>query len=202
VNLFSAIARWNQRLRRLRIGRVRINWILLGFLAFGLYAALYNTIVRARQDPEPRLVPLAEIFSAKGATTDHVEVTGLLFPQTHLVYPAIREDRLSPIQYTYVAMIEDDAKRVLLVRFRGDFGRGEPRHATVSGLLVTPDATLRRYLKAKGWKIGGLPIEQRYFLFAGSRPVPVWLFVVVAAILALILGPLLVAEYRCLKVRE
>jgi hypothetical protein len=202
VNPFSALASFNNWLRRYRIGPVRANWILLGLLAFGLLFAAYNAVLRARQDPEPHLTKLSEIFSVNGTSNDHVEVTGLLFPKTHLVYPALRDNIRSTVQYTYVAMIEDDPKRVLLVRFRGDFGQGEPRHATVSGLLVVPDTTLRRYLKAKGWKIGGLPIEDRYYLLAGSRPIPVWLFVVVTAILALILGPLLVSEYRCLKVRE
>ena len=199
MNPFSAISTGNTRLREFRIWRIRANWILLGSLTLGLFSALYLMIGSARQDSEPQATSLSQIFSEKGATNDHVEVNGLLFPQTHLVYPAIRPDARSPVQYTYVAMVEDQPKRVLLVRFRGDFGQGEPRHATVAGLLVPPDATLYRYLKAKGWKIGGLAIEERYYLFAGSRPVPTWLFVTISVILALVLVPMAIAEYRCLR---
>ena len=202
MNPFSALLTFNHWLRGYRIGPVRANWILIGLLLFGLFCGAYNAVIRGRENSEPRLTSLFEIFAAKQVTNDHVEITGLLFPKTHLVYPALKDNFRTAVQYTYVAMIEDNPKRVLLVRFRGDFNQGEPRHATVSGLLVPLDTTLRRYLKSKGWKIGGLPIEDRYYLLAGSRPIPVWLFIAITAILAVLVGPLLVSEYRCLKVRE
>ena len=134
------------------------------------------TIESLQSGPEPEPVPLSRIFSGKPMRNRYVEVEAFLLPETRLRYPPLSRGINRPVEFAYVAMMESNAANVLLVRFHGDLGHGEPRRGTVSGMLQAPDNTLVRDLDAKRWQLKGVPIERRYVLVANMTPKPIWLF--------------------------
>lgn len=166
-----------------RLHAIRILPFVRGDLIVTILAAMIAAVAGSgwlealRSSRDPQTIPLSRIFAGEPISNPHVETTGLLFPEAHLEYPHERVRGARPVEFSYVAMI-DDAKpdRVLLVRFSGDLGHGAPRHATLSGLLEPPDAPLARQLRSIGGRLGGLPVEDRYVLVAGMRPKPAWLF--------------------------
>lgn len=196
---FNAI---NLSLRKRRIAMVPVNWIAATVLLMALAASGFSAVETSRQAQEPQAISLSRVFAAPLLINRHVELTGLFFPETHLTYPARVEGKYRPVEYTYVAMTEDDVTRVLLVRFEGDFGHGVPRHATIQGLLVQPDSKLRGFLNSRGGKLAGLPIEPRYYLLPGARPAPLWLFPLISGLLGVVLVLMIVSEFRYLRSRS
>jgi hypothetical protein len=130
--------------------------------------------LQSGHDPEP--VPLSRIFSPEPMRNRYVEVEAYLLPETRLRYPPVSRGITRPVEFAYVAMLDVNRAHVLLVRFHGDLGHGQPRRVTVSGMLQAPDSALVRDLNAKRWQLGGVPIEQRYVLVANMTPKPTWLF--------------------------
>jgi hypothetical protein len=183
----------------------------------GLSGLATNESLQSGREPQP--VSLARIFSAEPMKNPYVEVRALLFPETRLAYPPPYKGMERPVEFAYVAMIDDgetedsdptlpskpesarkDAEigppKVLLARFSGDLGHGKPRHVTVSGMLQGPDSLLSKMLEKKRWRLASVPIEQRYVLVAGMTPKPTWLFAPVCAISGCVALALVAAMFR------
>ncbi|MEJ7638428.1 MAG: hypothetical protein WKF75_10760 [Singulisphaera sp.] len=121
----------------------------------------------AAQRRRTRSVALADVFAA-AVTNRHVEVEGLLFPETRLRYPP-------PPRITTAGP----------VRLRGHDRQRRPPHAaravraiwgTASRAAFPPRACpgtrppARPPTRRRGWQIAGVPIERRYVLIAGMTP--------------------------------
>ncbi len=181
MNPFARIARLVLNIQR-KLHRTRV----LPFLRADLTAAILllgiafvsgeSTIESLQSGSDPEPVPLSRIFSREPMANRYVEVEAFLLPETRLRYPPVSRGASRPVEFAYVAMMETDRANVLLVRFHGDLGHGEPRRVTVSGMLQAPDNSLVRDLDAKRWELMGVPIERRYVLIANMIPKPTWLF--------------------------
>ena len=168
---------WQAALHRFRVlPLLHADAILMIFLFAVAVVAGQATAESLQSGREPEPVTLSRIFSPQPMKNRFVEVKSLLLPETRLRYPPTTRGLERPVQFAYVAMLDDDHANVLLARFQGDLGHGEPRHVTVSGMLQPPDSLLRRLLDPKRWHLMGVPIERRYVLVANMTPKPLWLF--------------------------
>jgi hypothetical protein len=150
-------------------------FLLLILLAAASLATLRDTL-RSTRKPEP--VSLARLLGPGPIANPHVETSGRLVPRVHLDEPAPGRTP-KPVTSSYLALIDAEApEKLLLVRYPGDLGHGEPRRVAVAGMLQPPDRALARRLDAANWTIAGLPVERRYILMAGLEPGSAWMFAV------------------------
>lgn len=189
----AAVARWGHVLRTTRLARlVPLSWLVI-VLALGLATVAAVEADRARRDSrDPRPTSLVRILADKPMDNRNVEVKGILLPDARIIPPSRRKGPPGAADFLYVAMLDEPVEvpkarrppRILLVRFPGDVGPGQPRQAVVSGLLRPPDSALARALDESGWRIAGLAVEPRYVLISGLAPRPAWLSGGVAAVAA------------------
>ncbi len=191
LRLARPIHTLNHRLHAIRIlPFVRANAIVVVLLAmFAVFSASVSWDA-IRSTTEPEATSLDRILAPTVVANPHVEVDGVVFPRSHVAYTLGANK--SPL-FVYVAMRHESSSRVLLVRFPGDLGHGEPRVLIVQGMLQPFDTQVARKLHADGWKVDGLPVERRYVLVAGARPFPLWLSASVATITTFFAIALLVA---------
>lgn len=181
MNPFAWMARivlgWQRKLHRTRVLPFLHADLIVLMLCVGIaFVAGQSTIESLQSGRDPSPVPLSRIFSREPMRNRYVEVAAYLLPETRLRYPPVSRGVNRPVEFAYVAMMETSPAHVLLVRFKGDLGHGEPRRVTVSGMLQAPDSALIHDLDAKRWQLKGIPIEQRYVLVANMTPKPTWLF--------------------------
>jgi len=185
LRLARPIQTLNRRLHAIRIlPFVRANAIvvvLLAMVAAFSWSVSWDAI---RSTTEPEATSLDRILAPTAVANPHVEVNGVVFPRSHVAY-TLGADK-TPL-FVYVAMRHEPSSRVLLVRYPGDLGHGEPRELIVQGMLQPFDTQVARKLGADGWKVDGMPVEPRYVLVAGARPFPLWLSAPIATLLAITL---------------
>ena len=176
-------------------GGLPISWIAIVVTATIAGIAVSETRDALVSDRDPRPTPLNTIFAADAPANRHVEVEGLLLPETRVISAPDRRGGPKATDFVYEAMIGEPPK-ILLVRFAGDTGPGFPRRATISGLLRPPEATLARRLDVANWSIQGVAVEKRYVLIPGLSPPLARLSGAVAFVFGSVALLLIVAEIR------
>lgn len=181
MNPFAWLARlvlgMQRKMHRTRVLPFLHADLIMAILLIGVaVVAGQSTIESLQSGHDPNPVSLSRIFSQEPMRNRYIEVEAFLLPETRLRYPPVSRGITRPVEFAYVAMMETNRANVLLVRFKGDLGHGQPRRVTVSGMLQSPDNALARDLDAKRWQLRGVPIERRYVLVAHMTPKPTWLF--------------------------
>ncbi len=188
IHPIRRVAAWNRFLRKVRVlGFLPANVIVIFLLGLVVLISGSEAFDSSRSDRKARPVSLERVFAKEPMINRHVEVTGMIFPEANITNRSMRKGIAGPVHSVHVAMLPEGGKQLLLIKFNGDLGHGEPRLVTVAGLLRPPESALSRSLDAWGGRLAGLPVERRYVLVAGMTPAPVWLHVGIASAAALLM---------------
>src|SRR5262245_1101158 len=189
--VLGAVAKMNARMWRYRINFMPINVLLIGGLAFGGFTTATNAIESLHNAKTPISVSVPQIHVAPRLAQNYVSVSGLDFPIALYEFGNKSDNgEMTTVDKSWTPLLDSVTGRVLLVQRQGKMSGGEPRQATVTGMLRELETDIRGRLAARHDTIQGLPVEyeSRYMLIAGEHPadsmssalISVLLFAVVA----------------------
>lgn len=160
----GALAKADARLARFRINFVPGNWIVLGFLAYGVYYFVAGAVDAVTNAPTPAAISLAQVDAAGAGTQRYVSVSGEIFPK--VIY---RHEDGSTTEWWSV-LADRESGSAILVKRSGNIGTAPAHGLSVTGMLRTLNSAARQRLTDDGAGMEGVRVNLQYELVADERP--------------------------------
>ena len=160
----GGLASLDSRLSRIRCNAVPSNWLLLGFLAYGVYVLVSGAVDAATNSPTPAAISLSQINSATAGTQHYVRISGEILPA--VIY---RFESNSTTEW-WSPLIDRDSEAAILVKRSGNIDMSPAHQLSVTGMLRALDASARQRLADNGDRAAGVRVDPRYELDADEHP--------------------------------
>jgi hypothetical protein len=168
--VLGIIAAIGNRLSRLSINFIKLNWVAMIGLGFLLTFAANETRYALANDRTPRAISVADALAHQDIDRNFVAVSGTLVA-TALFRETNSRHGVTTVKASYFPLIDRAAGRALLVKRKGDVAdRRGSEETTVSGMLMPIDGDLAAELRKTGGRVDDLPIDTEYVLEAGRAP--------------------------------
>lgn len=163
--LMGGVALVNQKLSRMRVNLVPLNWAAMIGLGILVSVALSEWHDATSNGAAPRPVSVASVLANSPTDKNCVAVQGLLVPDAG--FEAKKDGR---VEHTCVPMVDVKGRQAFLVERASAGIGGRLAQATVTGMLRPIDSKLRTKAQEDGGTIESVPLNLDTMLVEGRQP--------------------------------
>jgi hypothetical protein len=192
-HLLGAVAKINLALWRYRVNFVPMNVaLLIGLAAIGI--ASTNSVLDGMRNSEAPAPLTIDQVGANAVTQNYVTISGVAVPEAVYEYGKKGSDgNLKSVSKSWFPLVDPQNRRAVLVQHAGKLESGQPRQASITGMLRDIDASLRDNLARENFTIDGFAVDPRYMLVEGDDPGNPWLHVAIVALVIVLLAAAAIA---------
>lgn len=185
--LMGVVALVNQKLSRMRINLVPLNWVVMIGLGILVSVAVGEWHDASSNGAAPRPVSVASVLANSSTDKNYVAVQGILVPDE-----GFELKKNGAVEHTWVPMVDVKGRQAFLVERASAGLGGKPAQATVTGMLRPLDSKLRTKAQEDGGTIEGVPLSLDTMLVEGQQPGSALVWGLVAGTAALLLALLVI----------
>lgn len=162
--MMGLVAQLNQRLSRMRINLIPLNWAAMVGLGALLAASAAGWQDAHANGQTPRTVSVGQVLAHTQMDKNFVSVQGVLVPGSGF---DLKEN--GTIKHVWLPMVDVPGHRAILVQRDAD-GGGQAAQATITGMLRPMDSELKTKVQGDGSAVDGVPLDTDYMLVEGQQP--------------------------------
>jgi len=195
--ILGLTANLTERASRTRGNGVPMNWMFLLLLGFFLAWPIHEAIEVKTNEGDPIKTTIANATSSDKLLDRYITVTGQLHPDQAVT--ETENDKVKDKNITWLPLIDKATQGGIYVKTditqpnRGVISRLEgsqksfagPPQVAVSGMLRKIDKGLQAAVRSTAEPIDGVNLNYEYILVAGSKPSGFYLWVAIAAAIAI-----------------
>jgi hypothetical protein len=189
--ILGSFARHSEGMARSRVNGLGLNWWIMiaigmftGFAGYEVYESLHN---RAGA----RDVTVAQAVADRNLLDTFVRVTGGQLAIQHALSQG--KDGDEKAKTFWVPMLDAEQKYAMYVELDDDVEREDMAGGAMRGMLRTLPIELKDHVKAQGIQVEGVRMDTGVMLVAGARPARLWLWLILSALGASVVGLMLLA---------